>query len=93
MGNYNPKFPNSTLEKAKYMFMVARPNEPGFQDDYSQMLANLEKIQRGISSGQDNRNMLDLQTRTTRFAAPLFEERVSYLLLTLILNLTSVCGR
>jgi hypothetical protein len=76
MANYNAQFENATLEKAKYTFTVGRPDHPGFRDDYDQLYANLEKLQGSICYGKDRRNMLDPQTKTIRFACPLFEQRV-----------------
>jgi hypothetical protein len=79
MANYNAQFENATLEKAKYTFTVGRPDHPGFRDDYDQLYANLEKLQGSICYGKDRRNMLDPQTKTIRFACPLFEQRVRFL--------------
>ena len=76
MANYNPEFQNATLEKAKYTFTVGRPEQSGFREDYDILYANLEKIQSAICYGNDRRNMLDPQTKTIRFACPLFEKRV-----------------
>jgi hypothetical protein len=76
MANYNPEFQNATLEKAKYTFTVGRPEQSGFREDYDILYANLEKMQSAICYGNDRRNMLDPQTKTIRFACPLFEKRV-----------------
>jgi hypothetical protein len=84
-GNYNAQFENATLEKAKYTFTVGRPEQPGFRDDYDRLYANLDKLQDSICYGKDRRNMLDPQTKTIRFACPLFEERVR----TLSFNITT----
>ena len=63
-GNFTPKFGN--FEKAKFTFILSRPHEPAYSEDWERMFA----------STNSKRDLVDTSTRSLRFGAPIFTKRV-----------------
>lgn len=61
-GNFTPKFGN--FEKAKFTFILSRPHEPAYSEDWERMLTTLDKVQNSIASTNSKRDLVDTSTRS-----------------------------
>lgn len=74
-GSFIERFNN--FEKAKFNFLLDCPNEPAYAEDWERTLATLDRAQQSIAYTKDRRNLIESLTKSLRFGAPIFEKRVS----------------
>ena len=71
----------SDFSKAKFQFTLDMPDEPALLPVYKAGLSTLTKLQKSASVTGDNKNLLqdENDVASIRFAARIFEKRVSHL--------------
>ncbi|KAF8816291.1 hypothetical protein BYT27DRAFT_7248382 [Phlegmacium glaucopus] len=80
-GNFNPSFPNSTLETAKAQFQIVSPEtHPEFKTDFQTSLEHIKNLQRKAATdgpGPEHFIVWDTSKRekVIKFSWPLFEKR------------------
>jgi hypothetical protein len=82
-GSFNAKF-GTGLEKAKYEFVIGRPDNTVFATDYDTAVQNLTKASQTVCSTQDQRYFILQEVakeQDLRFVANVFTSRVSFVFL------------
>lgn len=76
-GNYNPL--HSEVGKCKYTFLLRPPNDPDFSLDWALGLANVERVQTAIATGNNRKNLLvdEGPVRFLRFSSDMYDTTVS----------------
>ena len=80
LGDYNPRFETSTLERARYRFTCTAPEDVQLSNIFSQCMSLLEFFQKQVPNAiDDRRNMLSTISKqpAIKFIKDVIEELVS----------------
>lgn len=81
VGNFNPKFDNPTMDKAKFTFFLEMPEDEAFARDYVSGVEALKQLQAAGGKKGEPRGMiedLEAEEADVRFVADLFRTKVSF---------------
>lgn len=78
IGGYRREY--GKLSTAEFQFFIGRPDDRVLAEDYDKAVENLSKIQGGIATGTDRKNLLAIEgkTKNIRLSANVFELRVKH---------------